>query len=215
MANYSFRKYRPLSLRLWHWGTALLIIGLLLTVHLRKTLLSWRTNSALIQDKLSAAGTEIPSDLARQIAVAIRDPLWDWHIYMGVILGVFFVGRLLIGIFEKPCLGSLILKSLSGLGQVPGKEKADAIHFTVVKIIYAVFYLATAFMVISGFLLTFQTELGLARETVRTLKQSHELLTWPYAIFVGAHIVGVVWTEVCRAPGLVSEMISGGERKEK
>ncbi|MEN0059456.1 MAG: cytochrome b/b6 domain-containing protein, partial [Bdellovibrio sp.] len=65
MAVVQFRKYQPLGLRIWHWLNALAILGLLLTVLLRKTFLSWRTNSALIEAKLQAAGTAITPELAK------------------------------------------------------------------------------------------------------------------------------------------------------
>lgn len=214
MSKYSFRKYQPLSLRLWHWLSALMILGLLGTVLLRKTLLSWRTNAALIQEKLKDAGTEIAPNLAREIAVAIRDPLWDWHINMGLVLGALFLGRILIALFvEKQFFGVEALKSVSGLREVPAAEKANAIHFTLVKIIYAVFYLAIAFMVITGFMLTYETELGLSKELARTTKENHEMMTWFFVVFVGVHLLGVILTEVRKAPGIVSDMINGGDGK--
>ena len=96
MINYRFRKYQPLCLRVWHWMNAAIISGLLMTVLLRKTLLSWRINSVLIEEKLKAAGTVITPELAKDIAIAIRNPLWDCHIYLGFALGVFFIGRICI-----------------------------------------------------------------------------------------------------------------------
>ena len=39
--------------RIWHWMMAFSVIGLLGTVALRKTFLSWHTNAELIQVKLA------------------------------------------------------------------------------------------------------------------------------------------------------------------
>jgi len=42
-----------LDFRIWHWVHAAVILGLLGTVFLRKTFLSWRTNSELLTQKLA------------------------------------------------------------------------------------------------------------------------------------------------------------------
>lgn len=216
MSKYSFQKYRPLSLRVWHWLTAFSILGLLGTVLLRKTLLSWRTNSALIAEKLKAAGTEITPELAREIAVAIRDPLWDWHIYLGVALGALFIGRIFIALLvEKQLLGAEVFKALSGLREVRESEKGEAYHFIVVKILYAVFYVVTALMVVTGFMLIYETDLGLSRELAQTTKEVHEIAMWFFVWFVGVHILGVIAAEVGKFPGIVSDMINGGDRNLK
>lgn len=76
MSKYSFRKYQPLSLRIWHWANSIIILGLLGTVLIRKTFLSWRTNSAVIQEKMSEIGVSITPEFAKEVAVTIRDPLY-------------------------------------------------------------------------------------------------------------------------------------------
>ncbi|MBV2169734.1 MAG: cytochrome b/b6 domain-containing protein [Bdellovibrio sp.] len=216
MAKFSFRKYQPLSLRLWHWLNALAILGLLGTVLLRKTFLSWRTNSALIETKLKEAGTVITPDLAKDIAVSIRNPMWDWHIYLGFALGALLVGRILVALLvEKRCPGVHALKSALALKEVPPSEKREAVHYTLVRTGYAVFYLATALMVVTGFMLNFKTELGLAKDLVGSVKEIHELMMWFFVVFVGGHLVGVVAAENTKDPGLISEMVHGGDPKNK
>ena len=42
-----------LNFRLWHWIHALVILGLAGTVLLRKTFLSWRTNSEILTQELA------------------------------------------------------------------------------------------------------------------------------------------------------------------
>lgn len=216
MAKFSFRKYQPLSLRLWHWFNALAILGLLATVLLRKTFLSWRTNSALIETKLKEAGTVITPDLAKDIAVSIRNPMWDWHIYLGFALGALLVGRILVALFvEKRCPGVHALKSALALKEVPASEKSEAIHYTLVRTGYAVFYLATFLMVITGFILNFKTELGFSKDLVGSVKEIHELMMWFFVVFVVGHLGGVVIAENHKDPGLISEMVHGGDPKDK
>lgn len=216
MLKYSFKKYQPLSLRLWHWLNAVAILGLLLTVLLRKTLLSWRTNSVLIETKLSEAGTVITPELAKDIAIAIRNPLWNWHINLGYALGALLLGRILIVLFvEKRCPIFHSVKSAMGLKDVSAQEKKQALHYTLVKIGYAAFYLATAFMVASGFMLIFKAELGLSKELAGTTKEIHEVMMWFFVVFVAGHLLGVVKAENSTDPGLISDMIHGGNPKLK
>lgn len=214
--KYSFRKYHPLSLRLWHWANALVIIGLLLTVLLRKTFLSWRTNSVLIETKLQESGTVITPELAKDIAVAIRNPLWDWHIYLGFALSALFIGRLLvIFLIEKEAPGMDGLKNLLGIKAIPQQEKGQALHYSLVRISYAVFYLATIFMIVTGLMLNFKTEMGLSKDLAGFTKEIHELMMWFFVAFVGGHILGVLVAENRKEPGLVSDMIHGGDPKLK
>lgn len=216
MPKYNFRKYQPLPLRLWHWLNAAVIFGLLGTVLLRKTFLSWRTNSALIEAKLKEAGTVITPELAKDIAVSIRNPLWDWHIYLGFGLAALLVGRVLVAAFvEKKCPLGHALESFKGLKNVPPQEKPAALHYTLVRAGYAVFYFVTLLMVATGLMQTFKTELGLSKDFIGTVKEVHELMMWFFVIFVGGHITGVVIAENQKDPGIISDMIHGGDRPQK
>lgn len=216
MSGYSFRKYQYLSLRLWHWANSVVILGLLGTVFIRKTFLSWRTNSVVIEEKMNAAGKPITPELAKEIAVAIRDPLWDWHIYLGFALGLLLLARILIAIFvEKKCPGVSAFKSAIGIKSVPVAEKYGALHFTAVKIGYAVFYSVTILMVVTGLLLNFKTGIGLSKDLVGITKELHELLMWFFVFFIGGHIIGIVIAENRADQGLVSDMIHGGDANLK
>ena len=75
-------------IRVWHWLNAMALFGLMATAILRKTFLSWRTNSAIIVDKMAEAGTTVTPELAKDIAVTIRTPMWDFHYIFGFELKV-------------------------------------------------------------------------------------------------------------------------------
>ncbi|MFV8258613.1 cytochrome b/b6 domain-containing protein [Bdellovibrio bacteriovorus] len=213
MNNYSFKKYQPLSLRVWHWLNALAILGLLGTAFLRKTFLSWRTNSALIESKLQEAGTTITPELAKDIAVSIRTPMWDWHYVLGFTLGGLMLVRVLVGIFAvKKCPATHAAESAWNLRKVPAGQKTNAIHYTLVKSGYALFYLVTVFMVVSGLTLYFKTELGISKEALNPVKEVHELMMWFFVAFVVGHILGLVIAENRHDQGLVSDMIHGGSK---
>lgn len=213
MIKYSFKKYQSMGLRMWHWLNALAILGLLGTVLLRKTFLSWRGNAALIESKLQGAGTQITPELAKDIAVSIRAPMWDWHYILGFILGGALVVRLVIAIFvEKKCPATSAYQSVRNLSNVSASERGHALHYAFVKTGYALFYLATLFMVVTGLLMYFQTDIKLSKGILDSVKELHELMMWFFVVFSAGHIVGVVVAENRQDPGLVSDMINGGKK---
>ena len=215
MSELTFRKPQALSLRLWHWLNAFVILSLLVTVLLRKTLLSWRTNAELIEVKLSDVGTTITPELAKEIAVAIRNPLWDWHVYLGFALTLLLASRLLIAIFvEKKKFNTQVFRNIFNIKSLKPNEKFKALHFNLVKVGYLVFYLVTLLMVISGLTLNFKTDLNIAKELAGTIKEVHEYLMWFFVVFVFGHIVGVIVAESGSDRGIVSDMINGGDQQK-
>lgn len=214
MNSYSFKKYQPAGLRLWHWLNALAILGLLGTAFLRKTFLSWRGNAALIEQKIQAAGGSITPELAKDIAVGIRTPMWDWHYVLGFTLGGLLVVRILVGIFSvKSCPAAHAVKATWNLSKVPAAEKANAVHYALVRTGYALFYLITAFMVVSGLVMYFKDSLGLDKAVINPIKEVHELSMWFFVVFVVGHLVGVIIAELRHDQGLVSDMIHGGKKE--
>lgn len=203
MSQIKFRKHQSMMIRLWHWADAFLILGLLFTVLLRKTLFSWRSNAALIEGMMQENGTPVTFEFARKVAVAIRDPLWDWHIYMGYALGAFFLLRIVAAFLNR---GKDKERSLSRL------FKTRNFHVFGAYLLYRIFYILTAFMVISGLILIFKEQLGWEKNTISSIKEIHELSMWFFVGFVVLHVGGVVMTELREEPGLVSDMIHGGEK---
>src|SRR5665648_532924 len=89
------KKWR-FDFRIWHWMSAAVVLGLLGTVFLRKTFLSWRTNSEILAQKLAEINLEVTAAQAKSLAVAIRASLWEWHIILGYALAVLVVWRILL-----------------------------------------------------------------------------------------------------------------------
>ncbi|HRK02124.1 MAG TPA: cytochrome b/b6 domain-containing protein [Oligoflexia bacterium] len=213
MSDYNFKRHLPLSLRLWHWFNAVVLLGLLGTVLLRKTFLSWRTNSALIEAQFAEAGITVPPELAKKVAVAIRNPLWDWHVYLGFALLALYLARILVAVFvEKECVYLRVLKSAVQIKSLPPGKKPRALHYTLVKAGYAAFYFVTALMLITGLLLNFKSEFGIAKHLIETIKETHEFMMWFFVVFIGGHLVGVVLAETRGDQGIVSNMINGGPK---
>ena len=188
-----------LSFRLWHWLHAFVVLGLLGTVFLRKTFLSWRDNSEILAAKLSSMQIEISSEQATALAKALRAPLWEWHIILGYALSFLILYRL--ALFFTPS-GK---QNYTDIG-------AASLHKKMVKIGYIGIYAVLLFMAGSGLLLTFHEELALVKETTKSIKELHEAVFTLVWIFVALHIAGVVMAEVRDEKGIVSDMINGGKR---
>lgn len=199
-------------MRWWHWLNALAILGLLGTVLLRKTFLSWHDNAAFIETKIQESGGSITPEAAKTIAQGLRDVMWEWHYYIGFALGGLLAMRILVGIFAvKKCPATLAVQSALGVPNVVPEKRIGAIHYTIVKTGYALFYLITVYMVLSGFALYWKESLGLPENFAHLLKEAHEVLMWFFVAFIVGHIAGVFIAENRGDRGLTSDMISGGD----
>ncbi|HIP47065.1 MAG TPA: cytochrome b/b6 domain-containing protein [Campylobacterales bacterium] len=187
-------KYSKL-LRLWHWLNALTIFILLATFFLRKTFLSWRTNSELIVQKLAEVDIEVTTEVAKTIAKAIRAPMWEWHIIFGYVLATLILFRIFIFIKE-----GMSYKNFSSL------------HKTGITLLYTLFYLLIFFMALSGITMHQGVDIGLSKELIHDIKEIHELTAWFFVFFVPAHIAGVVVADMTNETGLISRMVSGRKR---
>lgn len=181
------------SLIIWHWLNAIAVSGLLGTFFLRKTFLSWKTNSLLITEKLGSFGIEVTAEQAKAIAKAIRAPMWEWHIIFGVMLALLLLVRVWIVWREK------------GFGY----DDQDSLHMRMVHGGYKILYLILIFMAVSGVAMTWHESFGLSDALVHTIKEQHELVAWTVAAFVPLHIIGVVVAEYQGQKNIISRMISG------
>ena len=189
-----------MSFRIWHWLHAFVVLGLLGTVFLRKTFLSWRANSEILTAKLSDMQIDVTSEQAKLLAKAVRASMWEWHILLGYALAFLLIVRVLLFFTQSGKQNYLDIRSFS-------------LHKMMVKLGYIGIYAVLGFMAISGLSLNFYEELGLVKETVESVKEVHEAVFNLVWIFVLMHIVGVVIADNRDEVGIVSEMISGGKSK--
>ena len=192
------KKWR-LDFRVWHWVHAAVILGLLGTVFLRKTFLSWRANAEILTQKLSEINIDVTSDQAKGLATAIRAPMWEWHIFLGYALAVLLLWRLLLFFTQ------------SGKNSYQNfKEKT--LHKKMVTLSYIIFYAVLLFMAITGLSLQFHETLSLNKDTVHDIKELHELVYNAVLIFVPLHLIGVIVAESKDEKGIISDMIHGGSK---
>jgi len=187
-----------LSFRIWHWLHALVVIGLLGTVFLRKTFLSWRSNSEILATKLSTMDIEVSSEQTKALAKAVRAPMWEWHIFLGYALATLLLVRIILFFTRSG------RQNFTDIGRY-------SLHKKMVKIGYIGIYVILAFMAFSGLLLTFSETIGLMKETVHTIKEMHEFVFNAVWIFVILHIAGVVVADNTNEKGITSDMINGGQ----
>lgn len=183
-----------LNFRLWHWLNAAVVLGLLGTVFLRKTFLSWRTNSEILMNKLSGMGIEVTAEQAKILAKAVRAGMWEWHIILGYALAFLILYRIFL--FFKD--------------ETP-REKFNALsaHKKGVRVLYYLFYAALLFMAVSGLVIHFYQELGLTKDSAHDIVEIHEAVYNFILFFAVIHIAGVVIADTKEEKGLVSSMING------
>ncbi len=187
-----------ISFRVWHWLHAVVILGLLATVFLRKTFLSWRANSEILMNRLSDLQIDVTAEQAKMLAQAVRAPMWEWHIFLGYALALLLIVRVALFFTQSGKQNFIDIKSSS-------------LHKKMVKVGYIGIYTVLGFMALSGLSLHFHEELGLLKESTHTIKEIHELVFNLVWIFVVLHIAGVVVADNTDEKGMVSDMINGGK----
>ena len=188
---------KRLDFRIWHWLHALVVLGLMGTVLLRKTFLSWRTNSELIVQKLSEINLEISVEQAKIIAKAIRAPMWEWHIILGYALSLLVIWRI------------ALFFTASGSSNFKGFSTKN-LHKKLVTLSYIGIYSILLFMAVSGLSMNFSESIGLGKDLTHDIKEVHEFIFfYGILIFVPLHISAVIIAELTTEPGLVSKMING------
>jgi len=185
-----------LYFRIWHWLNAFVVLGLLGTVFLRKTFLSWRTNSEILMNKLLEIDVVIGIEQAKVLAKAVRAGMWEWHIILGYALAFLILYRVLLFFFDTSKRESFSSLSL---------------HKKMVHISYYILYSVLFFMSISGLVIHFYEVLSLSKDMARDIKEVHELVYNYLLLFVPLHIAGVIIAENSDEPGLISTMMNGKE----
>lgn len=174
------------SFRTWHWLNAIVMFGLLITVVLRESVMHKSNIGTIVQTKMAELGTVITTDQAVMIGKAVRSPMWDWHIYLGIALAVLLVWRI-----------AMVIRHGFGFDDHPAMQKV----YTLYKVVYGL--LGT--MSISGLILYLQWA-GEAKDAVEVI---HQYIGWGLFAFIAIHIIGVVLAEKGDQSGLVSQMING------
>lgn len=208
----SSKKY-DIKIRLWHWLSALVITGSLITVLINSTLLD-RSQSPFVQKELQDAGVQLTTKQARAATHGLEDQIWGIHIYFGYALAALFLFRLISEAF-LPREKRFVFKAIQAYRSYSNLRLTKLRHNFAVKVLYAICYITLLIMVLTGLSLAFQDNLGISRSFGHSIKQVHGFCMYIVLGFIVLHVGGVIFAETKEDKGIVSGMINGGKVEAK
>lgn len=181
--------------RIVHWAIAIIFVLLLITIFLRLTWMNKNNVAAIIQNYLSDNDQFLTQEQLISLAKKIRQPMWDWHIYLGYILTGLFSLRFILPIFGKMTFQNPFTKNLSL------KEKFQ-------KWIYIIFYLCVIISLITGLIIEFGP-----KEFKKAMEEIHVLSIYYLIGFIVLHLGGVFIAEFTDQKGIISRIVSGSKKE--
>lgn len=205
------KKY-SLSIRIWHWLNVIIISGSLITVLINATLINKKTIKPLAISESGKNGPAINEKQATDIAHALSDKIWSIHIFFGYILAVLLAFRLILEAFQiRDQRFIRIIKHTYAQFKTVKEERSATMHPLLVKTLYAFFYFTLIVIVITGLSLAFEPDF--LKSLRHNIKKVHSFCMYVVLAFIVVHITGVIWAELKRNKGIVSDMINGGSVK--
>ena len=182
--------------RIIHWAIAISFLLLLFTIFLRLTWLNKYNVAAIIQDYLNGTDQTLSQEQLIVLAKKIRQPMWNWHIYIGyVLVGLFSIRILIMSLghirFQNPFDKNLSIK-----------EKFQ-------KWTYTIFYVCVIISLVTGLII----ELG-SKELKKPMEEIHVLGIYYLIAFIAIHLAGVLLAEFTDQKGIISRIISGTKDKD-
>ncbi len=197
-------------LRFWHWINIIVISGSFITVFLNSTLFDKKTNAKFIAQQLEPAGVSLTAQQAKAVAHGLEEKVWDWHVYAGYALTALLLYRV-IGEFSQKSSQKLSQKIKKAFLLYRIQKDKSSAKDLFVKFTYVFFYAMLSFMAISGLSIKFHEQLGVSNAIAHNVKEMHELVMYLILSFIVIHIIGVIVAEKRSQPGIVSDMINGGD----
>ncbi|GGF15362.1 cytochrome b/b6 domain-containing protein [Hymenobacter cavernae] len=202
------------ALRIWHWASALLISGLLITILFQFVIVKARSAVPLFQETLQKSNITLTSDQARSLTRIISHRIWDWHIYLGVGLSILLAFRIITEMMQPTMQKfSAKLRQVRKLFREVGADSPDYRHSLFVKYSYLGFYLMLVVMVVTGLALIYADDVAFLHPLEHSIKEVHNFTMYLIMAFTAFHLLGVVRAELTNDKGIVSDMINGGESK--
>jgi len=181
--------------RILHWAIAVSFLLLLITIFLRLTWMNKFNVAAIIQEYLSSKGQTLSQDQLIVLAKKIRQPMWDWHIYLGYVLIGLFGLRFTLPLFGSVKFQNPFAKALSI------KEKFQ-------KWTYIIFYCCVVISLVTGLIIEFGP-----RELKTPMEEIHVLGIYYLIGFIVLHIGGVLIAEFTNQKGIISRIVSGSKKE--
>ncbi len=182
--------------RIIHWAIAISFLLLLLTIFLRLTWMNKHNVAAIIQDYIIGTGQTLSEDQLIVLAKKIRQPMWDWHIYIGYVLVGLFSIRFILPAFGHMKIQNPLSKDLTA------KMKVQ-------KWTYLIFYICVIVSFITGLII----ELG-PKDLKKSMEDIHVLSIYYLLAFITIHLAGVLLAEFSDQKGIISRIVSGAKKEE-
>jgi len=182
--------------RIIHWAIAVSFLLLLITIFLRLTWMNKNNVAAIIQDFLNSTEQNLSQEQLIALAKNIRQPMWDWHIYIGYILVGLFSIRFILPAFGHMKMQNPFRKNLST------KMKFQ-------KWTYIIFYVCVIVSLTTGLII----KLG-PKELKKPMEEIHVLGIYYLIAFIAIHLTGVLIAEFTDHKGIISRIVSGSKDKD-
>lgn len=182
--------------RVMHWAIAFSFILLLITIFLRLTWLNKHHVAAIIQDYMATTDQNLSQDQLIVLAKKIRQPMWNWHIYIGYILVGLFSIRFILPVFGQMKYQSPLKKELTF------KMKLQ-------KWTYLIFYMCVIVSLITGLVIEFGP-----RSLKKPMESIHVLGIYYLAAFIVIHLSGILIAEFTDQKGIISRIVSGSKKQK-
>lgn len=181
--------------RIIHWAIAVSFTLLLITVFLRLTWMNKYNMAAIIKEYLSGTDQSLSQEQLIVLAKKIRQPMWDWHVYIGYVLAGLFSIRFLLPSFGHMKIQNPFSKNLS-------------IKMKFQKWSYLIFYVCVIVSLATGLII----ELG-PKELKKPMEEIHVLGIYYLMAFIVIHLAGVLIAEFTEQKGIISQIVSGSKGK--
>lgn len=181
--------------RIMHWAIAISFMLLLLTIFLRTTWMEKKHVAGIIDTFLIENNQKLSQEQLIVLAKQIREPMWQWHVYLGYVLVGLFTIR-----FALPFWGEMKIQS-------PLKKKLNAKQ-KFQRWVYIVFYCGVVISLITGLLIKWGP-----KDWKKSIEEIHELSLYYLLAFITLHISGVLIAEFTNQKGIISNIVSGGKKE--
>lgn len=183
--------------RIIHWAIAVSFLLLLITIFLRLTWMNKFNMAAIIQDYLVGTGQTLSEEQIITLAKKIRQPMWNWHVYIGYVLVGLFSIR-----FMLPKFGHMKIQNPFG------KNLSTKAKFQ--KLTYIIFYVCVIVSLTTGLFIEFGP-----KELKTSMEDIHVLGIYYLVAFIVIHLAGVLIAEFSDQKGIVSRIVSGSKERDQ
>jgi len=147
----------------------------------------------IIQTYLSGTDQSLSREQLIVLAKQIREPMWDWHIYLGYVLTGLFSLRFILPFFGTMKFQNPLAKNLSI------KQKFQ-------KWTYIIFYVCVVVSLVTGLIIVWG-----AKELKEPMEEIHVLGIYYLIAFIVIHIGGILIAEFTNQKGIISRIVRGSD----